>query len=106
MMQSFISEGNYMSNFFNATAALILLAPGMAFAQIGLGDPLGSNEEEIRNSLVDLGFEITEYEVENGIAEVEVLLDRIAQEIEVSLDNGAIIEIEFEDEDDDDENDG
>ena len=79
-----------------ATLLAGLVIPGLAFAQVAPGDKLGTAEADIRAKLEAHGYTITEFEVEDGEIEVEATLN-----IEVSSQDGNVVEIALEDEDED-----
>ncbi len=76
-----------------------LLIPGIAMAQINVGDSLGTTEQAIRAELEAQGYTISEIEVEGDEIEVEATLDGQAFEFEISTETGSVIEIELEDDD-------
>ncbi|WP_162946725.1 PepSY domain-containing protein [Ruegeria sp. EL01] len=78
-----------------ATLAAISI-PGLATAQINVGDALGSTEESIRSALEAQGYAISDVETEGGEIEVQASLDGKDYEIEVSIETGQIVEIEEE----------
>lgn len=78
-----------------------ILVPGVAIAQINTGDDLGLDETSIRAALVSQGYTVTEFEVENGEIEVDVMKGGMMFEIEVSADTGLVLAIEEDDSDDD-----
>ncbi|WP_419909119.1 PepSY domain-containing protein [Hoeflea sp.] len=84
-----------------ATLLAGLVIPGLAFAQVAPGDKLGTAEADIRAKLEAHGYTITEFEVEDGEIEVEATLNGVAYEIEVSSQDGNVVEIALEDEDED-----
>ncbi len=84
-------------------AAGIIAGTGAAFAAVSLGDTLGANEEEIRASLTEMGYEVLEIEVEGGEIEAEVLINGQEMELVVDTATGAVVEMELEDGDDEDD---
>ncbi len=80
------------------TAGLVI--PGAAFAQMNVGDVLGSTEAEILSAVEAQGYVVNEIEIEDGDIEVEAVLDGKTYEIEVSSKSGMVLEIELDDEDD------
>jgi uncharacterized membrane protein YkoI len=76
-----------------------LMIPGAAFAQINVGDTVGSTEAAVRSALEASGYAVLEIEVEDDEIEAEVTLDGTAYEIEVSAASGMVLEIEVEDDD-------
>lgn len=91
------------------TTALSVLAlavgSGIAFAELKVGDTLGTTEAEIQAALEAQGATIEEIETEDGMIEVEFTIAGAEQEVEVDPSTGAIVEIEADDEDGDDEDD-
>lgn len=89
----------------NTKLALVagLLVPGMAFAQINVGDTMGVTESEILSTLEADGYRVLEIEMEDGEIEVEAVLDGQTYEIEIAADSGLILEIELDDEDSSDD---
>lgn len=85
------------------TLIAALLIPGVAFAQLDTGAPIGTTEDAIRATLEEKGFEITEIEYEDEEIEVEAMLDGKAYEIELSAETGMVVEIELDDDDDDED---
>ena len=77
-----------------------LLIPGIAMAQINVGDSLGTTEQTIRAELEAQGYIISEIEVEDDEIEVEATLDGQAFEFEISTKTGSVIEVELEEDDD------
>ncbi|MEO9819531.1 MAG: PepSY domain-containing protein [Paracoccaceae bacterium] len=84
-----------------------LLAPGVALAQINIGDELGATETAIRAALEAQGYTTTEIEVEDD--EIEVAASSAGRffEIEVSPETGLVraVEEEIDDDGDEDEDD-
>lgn len=97
-----------MKKLTTAIAATCLLVPGIAIAQMNIGDNLGTNEADIRSALEAQGYAISEIEIEDNEIEVEAMRDGQAYEIEVSVETGLVIEVALDDEDDesDDDKDG
>ncbi len=87
------------------TAAIILGGAGAAFAAVSLGDQLGTSEEEVRAALTTKGYTVTEFEIEEGELEVEVILDGQEMEIVIDTTSGLVLELELEDDKDSDDND-
>ena len=77
-----------------------LLIPGIAMAQINVGDSLGTTEQAIRTELEAQGYTISEIEVEGDEIEVEATLDGQAFEFEISTKTGSVTEVELEEDDD------
>lgn len=86
----------------NAKLALLagLLVPGVALAQINVGDTMGVTDAEILSTLEAEGYRVLEIEMEDGEIEVEAIRDGQMFEIEIAADTGLILEIELDDEDD------
>ncbi|MEP1538226.1 MAG: PepSY domain-containing protein [Paracoccaceae bacterium] len=78
-----------------------LLAPGVALAQINIGDELGATETAIRAALEAQGYTTTEIEVEDG--EIEIAASSAGRffEIEVSPETGLVRAVEEGEKDDD-----
>jgi hypothetical protein len=74
--------------------------PSLALAAVSVGDQLGTTEEGIRTALTAQGYEITQFETEDGEIEVDALFEGQMLELEISPDTGLVIEIEAEDDDD------
>lgn len=96
----------------NKTALLAsLLVPGVALAQINIGDQLGSSETAIQAALEAQGYAITEIETEDGEIEVEATIDGQSFEFEVSPETGLVLaayqddDADEDDEDDDEDDD-
>ena len=87
------------------TLLTTLIFPGLALAQVNVGDALGTSELDIRSALEAQGYVIAEFEIEDDEIEVEATLDSVAYEIEVSPEDGTVLEIEMDDEDESDESD-
>ncbi|MGB5871274.1 MAG: PepSY domain-containing protein [Albidovulum sp.] len=89
------------------TLLAALIAPGFAMAQVNPGDTLGTSEAAITAALQSQGYTVTEFEAEENQLEVEVVLDGVAFEIEISPADGTVLEVAQEDDDDhDDDHDG
>lgn len=84
-----------------ATLGLVGFAlPSLALAAVSVGDQLGTTEQGIRAALTTQGYEITQFETEDGEFEVDALFEGQMLELEISPDTGLVIEIEAEDGDD------
>lgn len=83
---------------------LIAIAPFAVFAQLGVGDQLGTTEEAIRAALQSAGYEVVEIEFEDDEIEADVILDGQAFEIEIASD-GTVSDVEAEEEDEDEDED-
>ncbi|MEL7091109.1 MAG: PepSY domain-containing protein [Pseudomonadota bacterium] len=92
-----------MNTFAKPALLAALIVPTAAFAGLELGQPLGTQEADIRAALTEMGYEVQEIEFEDDEIEAEVTLDGVAYEIELAVDTGKIIEIELEDDDDADD---
>ena len=77
-----------------------LLVPGVALAQINVGDTMPVENAEILSMLEADGYRVLEIETEDGEIEVEAVRDGQTFEIEIAADTGMILEIELDDEDD------
>lgn len=85
-------------------AAAIAAVPALAFAQLSLGDTIGTEDSAIRAALEAQGAEVLEIELEDGVIEVEYLLE--GTEYEATLDqNGVVAELERDDDKDDEDDD-
>ena len=75
------------------TQALLatLLVPGVALAQINVGDELGASETSIRAALEARGFTNIEVDVEQGGIEVEATHSGGVLEIEIASDTGRVL---------------
>lgn len=73
--------------------------PSLALAAVSVGDQLGTTEQGIRTALTTQGYEITQFETEDGEIEVDALFEGQMLELEISPDTGLVIEIEAEDDD-------
>ncbi len=80
-----------------------LFIPGVALAQINVGDALGSSETAILAALQAQGYETTEIEVEDGQIEIDAKLNDQSFEIEVSSTTGLVLAVYEEDEIEDDD---
>ncbi|WP_170376193.1 PepSY domain-containing protein [Ruegeria atlantica] len=79
---------------------LIVTAPALALANVGLGDKLGTNEAEIRSTLEAQGYQIEEIEFEDGEIEVELSKDGVETELVLTETDGEVTAIEIENDDD------
>ncbi|WP_170360740.1 PepSY domain-containing protein [Ruegeria arenilitoris] len=79
---------------------LIVTAPALALANVGLGDKLGTSEAEIRATLEAQGYQIEEIEFEDGEIEVELSKDGVETELVLTETNGEVTAIEIEKDDD------
>ncbi|WP_170515894.1 PepSY domain-containing protein [Ruegeria atlantica] len=79
---------------------LIVTAPALALANVGLGDKLGTNEAEIRSTLEAQGYQIEEIELEDGEIEVELSKDGVETELVLTETDGEVTAIEIEKDDD------
>ena len=77
-----------------------LLIPSAAFAQINVGDQLGTSEDAIRAALQTKGYAVTEIEFEDDEIEVNVTADGKSLEFEISPETGLVLAIEDEADDD------
>ncbi|WP_170549908.1 MULTISPECIES: PepSY domain-containing protein [Ruegeria] len=79
---------------------LIVTAPALALANVGLGDKLGTSEAEIRATLEAQGYQIEEIEFEDGEIEVELSKDGVETELVLTETDGEVTAIEIEKDDD------
>lgn len=66
--------------------------------KIEVGDVLGLTEADVRAHLNGLGYEVEEIEQEGDEIEFEIRVDGVEYEIDVSVETGAVLEIERDDE--------
>jgi len=78
----------------------VLLIPGVALAQLDLGETLGVSKAAIRAALDAKGYTATEFEFEDDEIEVEATRNGQAYEIEISAVTGLVLGISLDDEDD------
>lgn len=88
-------------------AAAMLLAAGAAGAAAALtvGTPIGQDVDTVRAALEAEGYEVLEVELDGDEIEADVLRDGQAFEVEVSVTDGVVTEIELEDDEDDEDDD-
>lgn len=79
---------------------LIVTAPVLALANVGIGDKLGTSEAEIRATLEAQGYELEEIEFEDGEIEVEFTKGGVETELVLNQSDGVVKAIEMEVEDD------
>ncbi len=87
-------------------AAAAVLIPTLAFAEVSVGDKLGTTEAEIRASLMAAGYEVSSVEIEKDEIEIVASTGGKKFEIEIAPDTGSIAAIELDDDDEDEEKDG
>ena len=78
-------------------ALATVLTPSIAFADVTLGDIIGTTDAQIQSKLETAGYTIDEIEREDGKIEVEVKSSNQEFEIVIASDSGKVIEIEPED---------
>ena len=86
----------------------LVAAPLAAVAAVQVGDVLGNTEEQIQAALVQSGYQVEEIETEDGMIEVEIVVEDVEMEILVDPTTGAVVVMEqesAEDQDDDDDED-
>lgn len=88
-----------------ALATLLASVPVLSYANLSVGDALGTAEAEIVATLEAQGAEILEVEIEDGEIEVLYRFNDELFEVEVSTETGLVLEAELEDEEDDDNDD-
>ncbi|MBO6674689.1 MAG: PepSY domain-containing protein [Rhizobiales bacterium] len=88
-----------------AGSAGLLVAPAVALAAPTVGDTVGTNLEEVMNTLTSAGYEVRDIEAEDDELEAVVLTDGQLLELEISPETGMIVSVELEEEDDDDDDD-
>jgi hypothetical protein len=86
-----------------AGSAGLLVAPAIALAAPTVGDPVGTNLEEVMNSLTDAGYEVREIEADDDQLEAVVLADGQLLELDISPETGMITSVELEENDDDED---
>ncbi|SMO92631.1 PepSY domain-containing protein [Ruegeria faecimaris] len=79
---------------------LIATAPVLAFANVTVGDKLGTTETDIRTTLEAQGYQIEEIEFEDGEIEVELVKDGVETELVLNKTDGVVTAIELEEDDD------
>ncbi|MGH1413824.1 MAG: PepSY domain-containing protein [Pelagimonas sp.] len=84
-------------------SAMIASVPVLAYAQLQLGDQVGTQEAVIRAWLEAQGAQVTETELDDGEIEVEYILDGAEYEAELDPATGAVIALELDDDDDGDD---
>lgn len=81
-----------------AMVVLIAAAAGPAAAQMELeGRELGTTIGQIAGRLEAMGYFVTEAELEDGMIEVEILVDGVEYELEVDPETGLVTQIEEDD---------
>ncbi|WP_281973784.1 PepSY domain-containing protein [Ruegeria faecimaris] len=79
---------------------LIATTPVLAFANVTVGDKLGTTETDIRTTLEAQGYQIEEIEFEDGEIEVELVKDGVETELVLNKTDGVVTAIELEEDDD------
>lgn len=82
-----------------------LMIPGVALAQINVGDHLGASETAIVTALEAQGYTEIEIEMEDQEIEVEATSGDQSFEFEVSPETGLVLAAYEDDDDDNDEDD-
>ena len=90
---------------FSAIAAVAILYPTYALAELAVGDVVGTTEAEIRASMEGAGYAVSAVEIEADEVEIEASLNGQEYEIDVSPADGTVAEIEMAEADDDDDDD-
>ena len=90
---------------FSAIAAVAILYPTYALAELAVGDVVGTTEAEIRASMEGAGYAVNAIEIETDEVEIEAMLNGQEFEIEVDPAAGTVAEIEMAEADDDDDED-
>jgi hypothetical protein len=85
--------------------AAIVSVPLLAFAELSVGDQVGTDEAAIRAWFEAQGAEVIEIELEDSAIEVEYLLDGAEYEAELDAATGEVAALEAEGADDDEEED-
>jgi hypothetical protein len=83
----------------------IVSVPLLAFAELSVGDQVGTDEAAIRAWFEAQGAEVIEIELEDSAIEVEYLLDGAEYEAELDAATGEVAALEAEGADDDEEED-
>lgn len=86
-----------LSKALTGLALATVLTPSIAFADVTLGDIIGTTDAQIQSKLETAGYTIDEIEREDGKIEVEVKSGNQEFEIVIASDSGKVIEIEPED---------
>lgn len=86
-----------MKKLFATALVSAALIPAAVFAQVKVGDSIGASEDIIRSALEAKGYQIIEFEIEDGEIELEAMFDSQEYEIEVSSETGIVTEVELED---------
>jgi hypothetical protein len=84
-----------------AGSAGILVVPAIALAAPTVGDMVGTNLEDVMNSLTSAGYEVREIEAEDDELEAVILAEGRLLELEISPETGMIVSVELEEDDDD-----
>jgi hypothetical protein len=82
---------------FFAFVACVSLAGGTGLGAVSTGDYLGKTKAEIAKSLETQGYEVEEFEKEDGLIEVEAAIDGVSYEIHVDPKTGEIVSFEEDD---------
>ena len=90
---------------FSAIAAVAILYPTYALAELAVGDVVGTTEAEIRASMEGAGYAVSAVEIEADEVEIEASLNGQEYEIDVSPADGTVAEIEMAEADDDEDED-
>lgn len=96
LKQEFIMT-HLLPKIFTGLALATVLAPSIAFADVALGDMVGTTDVEIQNKLEMAGYSIDEIEREDGKIEVDAKSGDQEFEIVIAADSGKVIKIELED---------
>ena len=80
-----------------------LLAAAPVFANVSVGDRLGTDDAQILTALEAQGYQVEEIEREDGEIEAEVMKDGVEYELTLAQDTGEILEIETDSDDGDDD---
>ena len=84
-----------MENLKTLTLVTLLIGtPALAFANISVGDTVGTDEAEIRTMVEAQGYTVQDIEIEDGEFEVEVLMDGVESELAIDMVTGMVTEIE------------
>jgi hypothetical protein len=101
-----LEKENNMTHHIKFTLLAALIVPGIAAAQINVGDTVGTSEAMIITALEAQGYVISETEIEDDEIEIEAMLDGQAIEIEISPETGIVLEVSLDDDEDGEDDDG
>lgn len=82
---------------FIALAVCFSMAWPPGLGAVSMGDYLGKTRAEIAKNIEAQGYEVEEFETENGLIEVEAAIDGKSYEIHVDPESGEIVRMEKDD---------